>query len=294
MNFVFNDRHPYFQTTVAFPTLHKKEQILQPLFELVFDAKLHVPNEINTDSFGTFTGEIKRESDVKNVLRKKAMAGIQKTGLRYGLASEGTFGPHPMTPFMNCNQESLLFVDTERKIEIFHNHISTKNQSEYAEIETENELEQFLNQINFGPQAVIVKPGKEWEKQPEWIFKGITTRKEIKRAIQQIHATFSRTKVWIETDNRAHLNPKRRNVIWECGKKLVQKMEALCPSCNTPGFAVCGYIPGLVCSQCGRLSNHPKEEIWRCPNVDCPYQEIKPRLDGITQLDPGECEWCNP
>ncbi len=288
---VINKSHPYFGISIAFTTMHKKEYILSPLFEKKFAAKLVVPADINTDLLGTFTGEIKREHDIKAVLRKKAKLGINKTGLQFGIASEGSFGPHPRIPFIECNQETLIFVDTKKQIEIFSHYISMDNKAEYAEVSTIDEIKLFFQRFDFGDQGVIVKPSYESN---ESVFKGLTTKDEVFDAIKMIQSRHQTEKVWIETDNRAHMNPKRRLVIARAAEVLIEKLISICPDCASPGFEMTDVTRGLACGDCGIKSDKPLNEIWSCPNKKCEYQEIKDRADGLKELDPAECDFCNP
>lgn len=274
--------------------MHEKEKILKPLFFNEFSAEIIVPKNVDTDLLGTFSGEIKRERDLKAVLRKKALLGIEQTGLKFGIASEGSFGPHPWIPFIACNQESLIFIDQQRDIEIFSHFVSTDNRAEYIEAETFEQIKEFLKNIQFGEQGVIVKPNHEYVESTEYIIKGLTNIDDVYEAFQKIKSKLESKTVFVETDNRAYLSPKRRQVIFQTGEKLVEKLRSLCAGCHFPGFEMTDFIKGLVCSGCGLKSNKPLKEVWSCPNKSCSYQEIKDRADGIKNLDPAECDWCNP
>ena len=43
--------------------------------------------------------------------------------------------------------------------------------------------------------------------------------------------------MFVETDMRAHANPKRMSVIGEAAEDLVKKLRSICPQCHLPGFA---------------------------------------------------------
>jgi hypothetical protein len=189
--------------------MHEKEKILEPLFAKEFSAKIVVPHGIDTDRLGTFTGEIKREIELKSVLRQKAMIGIDQTGLTFGLASEGSFGPHPWIPFVSCNQESLIFIDLQRGLEIFSHFISTDNRAEYIHAENFEQVTEFLQKIQFGPQGVVLKPSHDYVDSTDYIFKGLQDIVDVKDAFQKIKANFDAKTVFVETDNRAFLSPKR-------------------------------------------------------------------------------------
>ncbi len=52
---------------IILATKHKKEQAIQVQFEEAFNANIFVPDNYDTDQFGTFTGEIPRQGQLRNV-----------------------------------------------------------------------------------------------------------------------------------------------------------------------------------------------------------------------------------
>jgi len=50
---------------------------------------------VDTDQFGTFTGEVARTGAPADAARAKARLAMSVTGLPYGLASEASYGPLP-------------------------------------------------------------------------------------------------------------------------------------------------------------------------------------------------------
>ncbi len=61
--------HPFHGKTFYFATKHGKEELLKPLLaELGMDC-IAIP--VNTDEFGTFSGEVERTGSVRETLRKK-------------------------------------------------------------------------------------------------------------------------------------------------------------------------------------------------------------------------------
>ena len=69
------------------------------------------PAAIDTDAFGTFTGTTARTGTAAEAALAKARAGMAAAGLDLGLASEGSFGPHPWLPFGAGGVETLAFID---------------------------------------------------------------------------------------------------------------------------------------------------------------------------------------
>ena len=84
---------PYRGYEVAVGTRHGKERQLAPAFVEVLGASLVVPPDLDTDQFGTFTGEVARVASATDTARAKARLGMRTLGLRHGLASEASYQP---------------------------------------------------------------------------------------------------------------------------------------------------------------------------------------------------------
>ncbi len=65
----------------------------------------------DTDLLGAFSGERPRPAEARETCRRMAEAGMDLMGLDMGLASEGSFGPHPACPWLAAGFEWLTFVD---------------------------------------------------------------------------------------------------------------------------------------------------------------------------------------
>jgi hypothetical protein len=99
-------------------TKHGKEQVIKPTLEKAVGVHVIIETGFNIDRFGTFTREIERPGSQLDTARLKAKKGMELTGLDIGLASEGSFGPHPVMPWVPWNVEIVLLVDQKEKLEI--------------------------------------------------------------------------------------------------------------------------------------------------------------------------------
>jgi hypothetical protein len=77
--------------TIVIATMHKKESVIAPLLEDNFNLKCIVPSEFNSDSLGTFSGEIERKEDPISTLRQKCLLALKTSNLDLAIASEGSF-----------------------------------------------------------------------------------------------------------------------------------------------------------------------------------------------------------
>ena len=279
--------HPYSGQTVYFGTKHSKEKALAPILNTLGISCIGIP--INSDEFGTFSGEIERIGSIQDTLRKK----IQKTfearpEANLGLASEGSFGPHPFMPLIQSDHESLLFVDRALNIEIYVDEISIG--TNFAEIEfgPRDDLKSFLERAKFPSHAVIVKP----KSQSKAVFKGLGSFHAVGQAIIDAFMVSEEAKVILSTDMRACFNPTRMRAIEKLGQQLVKRLSSFCRQCNSVGFGVPQSIEGLPCEQCGLPTRRTVSVKYSC--LKCEHSEIVPREDGLLLSSAASCDFCNP
>ena len=90
-------------------TMHKKERVIAPLLENELGVKVIVPENLNTDKFGSFTREIERPGSQIEAAKMKAQQALLLTSEDLAIASEGSFIPHPSLPYIPCNREVVIF-----------------------------------------------------------------------------------------------------------------------------------------------------------------------------------------
>jgi hypothetical protein len=83
-------------------TKHQKEEAISPLLKKTLGVTCFVSKDFDTDSLGTFSGEIARNDDALTTLKKKCLNGIQAEGFDLAVATEGSFGNHPTVFFCPC------------------------------------------------------------------------------------------------------------------------------------------------------------------------------------------------
>lgn len=268
-------------------TKHQKEQVIAPIVSKELGITCITDNTFNTDVFGTFTGEIERTTDPIATARQKCLTAMQQNNCTLGIASEGSFGPHPTLFFVNADDEFLIFIDSKRKLEIVVREISTDTNFNGKEITTEAELLQFANTAGFPQHALILSNAKN---NYATIHKGITNSKELISCfnkVQQTHQT-----VYVQTDMRAMYNPTRMKVIEQATVKLVKKIQSVCPICKTPGFGITEIKKGLACSLCGLPTNDIISHLYVCTHCNHTQENMYPNKK--TTANPLHCNYCNP
>ncbi len=295
-------RHPYFDKTISLTTKHKKASALA--LPLRAGVGLRVSEvEVDTDIFGTFSGEVERRGSAIETAIKKARLGMMKSSSPLGLATEGSFGAHPLIPFVAGCEEAIVLIDDVHGFHVSESLISTKTNFRYCEIASMDEIEEFLDQAKFPSHGLIVKPnqtdrklfqkiGRLFGKTTPSTIKGIQERESLQRAIETCRAISGDHLARVETDMRAHMNPTRMRVLRELGVKLARRLRSSCTECNCPGFGRTSVSGFLNCSECGFASQSPSHEIHSCPR--CRYSKTLPRSDGVQSVDPMYCARCNP
>ncbi len=282
--------HSYRGKVAALATMHQKEiAIAPPLLERV-GLRVFPAAGIDTDALGTFAGEIPRVGSMGEVATRKARLGMAAANTSIGLASEGTFGPHPAVPWMTAGMELLKLVDDERGIEISESLVTSDIVYQSTIARPGDELGEFLAICHFPTHGLIARPNKPENTGP--IVKDILSLNDLSKAVEKLARQSADGMAALSNDMRAHRNPTRMRSLNELAKKLAERVMSLCPACNCPGFGRTGYVAGLPCSDCGSPTQSRKADTFGC--VGCEYQETRERADHMKHENPRYCDYCNP
>ncbi len=273
--------------TLVIATMHKKEQVLAPILETGLGVKCILPEHFNSDQWGTFSGEIERSLDPVATAREKCLRAMELSGCDLGIASEGSFGPHPNLFFNQADDEFLLLIDSKNNIEIISRELSTKTNFNAKTIHTEKELLDFASLVDFPTHGLILKGANDSSNR---IYKGIVDQNELIHAFNELKQ--QNLLVQVETDMRAMYNPTRMSVIETVALKLIKKVQSTCPNCGIPGFDITDIRAGLLCSLCGTPTKSAIAYISICGHCGFTKEDMYPK--GKTTEDPMYCDRCNP
>ena len=268
-------------------TKHKKESVIAPILEKELGVCCFIDTAFDTDILGTFTGEIERALDPISTAREKCLRAMELNNCDLGVASEGSFGPHPSMFFVNADDEFLIFIDNKNGIEVIVRELSTSTNFNGRQIQNQRELLEFANQTEFPKHGLILRKSKDENID---IYKGITNVEILKRTFEYLHSRYN--SVYVETDMRAMYNPTRMSVIEKATQKLVQKIKSTCPQCQMPGFGITEARKGLECNLCGSPTSSTLSYIYVCQHCKFTKEEMYPNKK--TTEDPAYCDYCNP
>ena len=272
---------------IVIATKHQKEKVIAPLLEQSFFVKCRVDNNLDTDQFGTFSGEVERQGSPLDTARRKIRATLKKESTSLAVASEGSFGPHPQYFFIPGDEELVLFYDQENDLEVKGHHITSDTNFSHSDIHHLSELKEFIAKAGFPSHGIILKAIKNPE--PLMYFKEITDVHSLELKVADLlQAGYQ---VTAETDMRAHRNPTRMKAIEKATEQLAENLKKICPGCQIPGFAVTQHVPGLPCKWCQMPTRGIIKTIAKCQK--CGYEKVVTDHSDQYQ-DPMYCDHCNP
>jgi hypothetical protein len=280
---LFHDR------TGVLATMHQKEQVIAPILKDHLGVQITVPQDFNTDEFGTFTRDVKRPGDQLYTARLKAEKAMEFTGLTLAVASEGSFGPHPSIPFLAHDREIVLLHDRLHNLEIVGQAISTETNYAHQQVTSLEAAFAFAQKIGF-PTHGIVAMADAQPSETSPIFKGIVDKAQLVESVNELLKKFGRAH--LETDMRAMYNPMRMQVIAEATRDLVRQIDQRCPQCGCPGFALAERHAGLPCALCGFPTPRILAVTHRCKK--CDFSQVVNFPEGQQFADPAQCSYCNP
>jgi hypothetical protein len=275
----------------AFGTMHGKDRMVAQVFDSALCLEVVVPAEVDTDQFGTFTGEIARLGSMEEIAIAKARMAMKQTGLKVGLGSEGSYGPHPHIPFIPVGLEMMVLVDDERGYIIREHIVDDRPVFGHRIAADISELAAFLIENKFPSHSVIVRPNVVSSGKAS-IHKGISNASQLAALVKECAYSSEDGKAFVQTDMRAHRNPTRMATIRRLAEKLAARISQNCPRCSSPGYGQIGIESGLACQSCSQPTDNVRYQVYGCSF--CAHLEYRPRDDGRTHADPAQCQHCNP
>ena len=276
--------HPYAGAKIAFATMHGKEQLSRRPFLDTLGAHVIAPAGLDTDQFGTFSGEITRTLSPRAAARVKARLGIQLVGTPYGLASEGSFSSG--LGFLVEHREVLMFLDEAHGLELVEGTTATSPLPPGRAVTAVDDALAYTTAIGHPEQGVAIRGGPAGE----LIYKDLDTPGELSDALGRMLRLTAGRPVTISPDYRAHRCPSRAEIIITLARRMAFRLATPCPHCHTPGFGQVDIERGLRCSDCGQPTRMIAADILGCGL--CTHTVRTPRANRIAA--PQWCDYCNP
>jgi hypothetical protein len=212
--------------------------------------------------------------------------GLKNTNWDIAIASEGSFGSHPIMFMAPFSEEYMMIYDKKNQIEIIAKESTTNTNFNEKVVSDIEELLIFAKEAKFPSHGLILK---SIEGEPI-IKKGIIELNELKSAFNELKKI--NKDILVLTDMRAMFNPTRMKILKKLTLKLIKKIKSTCKKCNYPGFDVAEVKKGLPCEACNLPTDSTLSYINKCNN--CLYEEIQWFPNKKKYEDPMYCNFCNP
>jgi hypothetical protein len=273
---------------VVIATMHRKELAIAPILQTSLGVRVTVPQNFDSDLFGTFTRDVNRPTNQVETAKLKAEKALELADTDLAIASEGSFFPHPMLG-IPYNREIVLLLDTKHNFTVCGEFLSADTNFRHQQISSYEQAYDFAIKVGFPDHAIVLmQDAKTSAKQA--IYKGITSEDLLKESVDELLKQSSQ--IHIETDMRSLYNPTRMNNIAKATEDLVRKLQQLCPNCNFVNFDVVERLKGLPCELCGLPTQVTRANIYRCDR--CQFQQEVLFPDETQTADPMYCSYCNP
>lgn len=267
----------------ALATRHDKHSLIAPSMGTHLGLEVRTA-AVDTDRFGTFSGEVPRSDDMLKTAIAKARSGMRDLGLPLGFASEGSIGSEGFLPITDL--ELVVFVDDDVGFYVAESCSSLDIKARAWIYDTKNPLEEELERAGFPEHGLIVRlpnvPNAP-------IFKGIHDLETLLHSIDRL-AQYGQGQIMIETDLRANHCPSRRPHITSAAERLALRLTRTCPSCGCPGWGEIKKIRGRRCASCDAPTYVVLGHLEGCASCS----ERCEAIHNSTPVDPANCPYCNP
>jgi hypothetical protein len=273
---------PYAGERIVFATMHGKEALARAPFHDILGARIIAPDHLDTDQFGTFSGEIPRTLAPRTAARVKAQLGIHLARTPYAIASEGSFssGFGPVVE----HDEILLFLDASRGLELLESTRLTSPLPAGRRVSSVDAALAYAAAVEFPHQGVIVRGGTD----QHLIATSLSSTAELRRKVTDLLELAPQ--VTLEPDYRAHRCPRRAAVIRTLATQMAERLDTGCPACDTPGFGRIDVERGLPCDECALPTHVIAADILGCGLCTHTERRARPERTAAAHW----CDGCNP
>lgn len=271
-------------------TMHGKEAAIAPLLARFMGLRVTLPQGFDSDRFGTFSRDVPRPGSALDTARAKIAGAFACTpDATLGLASEGSYGPHPGLPFLTFGTELVLLVDRRSGLELAGWHRAPAAYAAGWRVDSIDALRAVAARAGFPTQGLIACALRDGQPAPQLgLFKQLQTQPELEQAVAGLLSAHG--EAWVEADLRANRCPPRMRRIRRAAFALVRAWYSRCPACGHPGFIPQASIPGLPCALCLRPTGLARAHRLSC--AACGHAKEHPVR--VTLADPAHCDACNP
>lgn len=263
-------------------SMHHKHKAIIPVIDTYFkNITWSIAEHLDTDQFGTFSGERERPTDMLGTLSLKISSAFALyPDSMVAIWTEWSFVS--IFPWVIRSTEYIMLIDKRFWFIFSTCYISIFNGAGSFCATTWDEAEEYIRwSFQFPEEGCIIYPAVASSKifhlfantRTSWITKWITSIESAKDAFVKASKLSWNKKVMIEPDFRANFCPKRMQNIASWTQQLVNQILSQCPSCYLPWWSKVSYEWSACCHHCWSPTHYPTHELRWC--IKCDYKERK-------------------
>ena len=210
-----------------------------------------VAPDLDTDTLGTFSGEVPRPDALVETCAIKAELAFRSLDVDCAIANEGSYGPIDAVPLVPSGIEIMAFIDRKRGIRIIETLATHRTNWRLLRFKAgDPNVPAAVKAMGFPRYGVFVLVQQRHGSHP---IKGLDPLDDVVSAMNQEAKRSEDGLAVLIADMRAHRNPTRMRVLRALSWKLAKRLEWLCPKCDAPGFGSIGNR-GAACRAriCGK------------------------------------------
>jgi hypothetical protein len=140
---------------VVIATMHRKELAIAPILQKSLGVRVTVPQNFDSDLFGTFTRDLDRPANQIETAKIKAERALELIDADLAIASEGSFFPHPMLG-IPYNREIVFLLDKKHNFSVYGEYLSSDTNFRHQEISSYEQAYEFALKVGFPDHAIVL------------------------------------------------------------------------------------------------------------------------------------------
>ncbi len=211
------NKRPLEGKTAVVATKHGKELLVAEVLSRELGVNVEIARDLDTDSFGSFTGEVPRKGSQLDAARQKAAAARGRTPADFYIATEGSFDSDPRMLGLPIHREVVYWHDPSGE-DIVVARETPKTNAARIRLGSIDDLHRAMRRFGFPEHGIILRKSRPLR--ADILFKDARDSTELERQFSHARSVFPWVRVYAESDLRSHRNPMRQEVIREALREL--------------------------------------------------------------------------
>jgi hypothetical protein len=217
------NRRPLEGKIAVVATKHGKERLVAEILSHELGIQVETARDLDTDTFGSFTGETPRKGSQLDAARQKAAAARGMTPADFYVATEGSFDSDPHMLGLPIHREVVYWHDPSGD-DVVVTRETPKTNAARVRLRSGDDLYRAIRKLGFPEHGIILRRSRPFR--TDVLFKDARDRTELEEQFSRARSAFPWVRVYAESDLRAHKNPMRQDVIRDALRELASIIKS--------------------------------------------------------------------